>query len=368
MRCYGEKPASFLRLQPSGNIPVAIIDGIVYSQSNDIMFALETLFPNHKRLIKNESDSDRSRTQALLKLERKLFSFWMYWLTGSDAKGGKKAFIDVLTEVEMELNLVRDGDFFMGENVSIVDFMFAPFLERICASLLYYKGFQIRMPPGRGSEFPSINKWFDAMETLESYRVTKSDFYTHNWDLPPQLGGCVQEDFGLPFALAVNGDKLIGEDRASWAFPLVEHNGGIEPDWKWCADESIASREAVERLSFNHENIVRFAARGAGQQGFPAFSAPLSDPKAKPNESIIPSVDGMLRLVSLALLDGVESWESQTDDLSRLVVNNDSSSDVIKSLEYLRDRVGVPRDMRLPAARRLRATLNWAIERILINK
>lgn len=35
---------------------------------------------------------------------------------------------------------------------------------------------------------------------------------------------------------------------------------------------------------------------------------------------------------------------------------------VVASAEYLRDRVGVPRDMRLPAARQLRAHLNWLID------
>lgn len=35
---------------------------------------------------------------------------------------------------------------------------------------------------------------------------------------------------------------------------------------------------------------------------------------------------------------------------------------VVASAEYLRDRVGVPRDMKLPAARQLRAHLNWMID------
>lgn len=35
---------------------------------------------------------------------------------------------------------------------------------------------------------------------------------------------------------------------------------------------------------------------------------------------------------------------------------------VASSLVYLRDRVGVPRDMPLAAARQFRAHLNWAID------
>lgn len=35
---------------------------------------------------------------------------------------------------------------------------------------------------------------------------------------------------------------------------------------------------------------------------------------------------------------------------------------VIPALAYLRDRVCVPRDLRLPAARQFRAHLNWAID------
>lgn len=36
------------------------------------------------------------------------------------------------------------GPFFLGSDISLVDLVFAPFLERIAASILYYKGLIVR--------------------------------------------------------------------------------------------------------------------------------------------------------------------------------------------------------------------------------
>jgi glutathione S-transferase len=44
---------------------------------------------------------------------------------------------------------------------------------------------------------------------------------------------------------------------------------------------------------------------------------------------------------------------------------DDFTKAVVDSLAYMRDRVGVPRDMRLPAARLLRAHLNWAVDHLV---
>jgi glutathione S-transferase len=368
MRCYGEKPASFQRLQPSGAIPVAIIDGTVYNQSNDIIYALEQLYSGdgHKPMLPSQSDNEkRMKAQELLRLERTLFSGWMYWLTGSSRSKG--SFISALNEVESELN-AANGDFFLGKEVSLVDCMFTPFLERIVASLVFFKGFQIRVPKGENTDYPAINKWFDAMETLESYTLTKGCYYSHCWDLPPQLGGCTFEDGGEPYEKAINGEKLINGSRGSWELPLEPNLGGVEPDWDWCGDENAAKREAVERLTFNGNAIVAFAARGAGKKGMPPYSAALADPNAVPNESVKGSVDACLRITSEAMLHGTDAV---VEDLEQVVATISKEGgpehveNVIASLAYLRDRVGVPRDMRLPAARQLRAHLNFVIEKML---
>eukprot|EP00978_Attheya_sp_CCMP212_P029267 scaffold103445_cov58-Attheya_sp.AAC.6 len=373
MRCYGEKPLDFQRLQPSGAIPVVKIDETVYRQSNDALYALEESFPSSPELSPAKTD-DPMKAQKLLRLERTLFSVWMYWLTSSgDPKRYKKEFVSVLAQVEDELKQ-SPGAFFMGKKVNMVDIMFVPFLERICASLLYFKGFQIRVPPNTKTDFPNINKWFDAMEELESYQLTKSDYYTHCWDLPPQLGGCTFEPAGEPYERAINGERKLSGNGGSWELPLEAHNEGIEPDWTFGhgKDPEAARREAAERITANHAAIVQFAARGAGSKGFPPYSAPLADPNAKAGSQQLQAVvDSFLRLVCKALLSTDHKLlEPKLVEASQALLKGDDrslmfSQDVVQSLAYLRDRTGVPRDMRLPAAQQLRAHLNWVIGGIL---
>ena len=237
--------------------------------------------------------------------------------------------------------------------------------------MLFFKGYKIRVAPGESTDFPAVNKWFDAMEGLESYQLTKSDYYTHCWDLPPQLGGCTYDTPCEPYERAINGERTLDGTQGSWALPLSPNNQGVEPDWDFLGqDEDAAKREAVERLSYNNKAIVAFAARGAGRKGMPPFSAPLADPNAVPSDAVIGSVDACLKVVSIAMLDGIDAANDRMVTIAILIAKeggNQQVSDVIASLSYLRDRIGVPRDMRLPAARQLRAHLNWSIG-ILLEK
>ncbi|CAM9338970.1 unnamed protein product [Ectocarpus sp. 12 AP-2014] len=81
--------------------------------------------------------------------------------------------------------------------------------------------------------------------------------------------------------------------------------------------------------------------------------AELADPNAKPNKDFLPPVDAALRHVVHALLEGHEAAKST--GLSQ----QNPVEQVQLCLEYLRDRVGVPRDLPFAAARQLRAHLNW---------
>ena len=95
-----------------------------------------------------------ARQSQLLKLERYLFGAWLGWLVR--ARGGEDVaraeFLRALGEVEKALGLRGSSAFFLGsERPSMVDCVYAPFLERMAGSLLYYKGEELRLVLGGGA-------------------------------------------------------------------------------------------------------------------------------------------------------------------------------------------------------------------------
>uniref|UniRef100_A0A7S0LIK9 GST N-terminal domain-containing protein n=1 Tax=Coccolithus braarudii TaxID=221442 RepID=A0A7S0LIK9_9EUKA len=344
MNCYGEKPAWFWAMQPSGGIPVAKIDGQVIRESNDIIMAIENTFDGKPMLPVDEEEA--AAVQPLLGLERQIFSCWFRWLTSGSNDGALRIqFVALMAEVDDAL-ATRGGPYFLGADTSLVDCMFAPFLERMAASVLYYKGLAVRT----NGDWPNVVRWFEAMEERPSYRHICSDFYTHAHDLPPQIGRCQLTKEAERYAAAIDGLA------ASWQIPLPQagHEAIYEPIDHLGQDDDSARREAAERLLANWKAVSRFSARGVGKRGFPPVSAPLSDPNAGVGENLLPQVDIALRHVVQSLLQGELAPAELSDGLAVEVVT--------PSLGYLRDRVSVPRDMGYPAARQLRAHLNSVIK------
>jgi glutathione S-transferase len=125
------------------------------------------------------------------------------------------------------------------------------------------------------------------------------------------------------------------------------------------------SVQAAKKLIENHKAVVHFALRGASAKAGKKFSAPLADPDASPALEFEAPVSAALQCTATALLQGTEQAAKEFGGLKWLD-GQPSSDEVVNavqaSLEYLRDRIGVPRDMQLPAARQLRAHLNWTLD------
>lgn len=60
-----------------------------------------------------------------------------------NVQGNRRAFCKTMEAVDDALR-ATPGPFFLESGLSLVDLTFAPFLERIAASMVYYKGFVVR--------------------------------------------------------------------------------------------------------------------------------------------------------------------------------------------------------------------------------
>jgi len=113
MRCYGEKPAWFTKMVPSGLLPVVQLDGKIVTESMDIMFLLEERFPEKNPLLPSGGE-EMEAVEALLGLERRLFGAWLNRLKSSWPDMG--AFEKTMDQVNQALGRFG-GPYFLGEKV-----------------------------------------------------------------------------------------------------------------------------------------------------------------------------------------------------------------------------------------------------------
>jgi glutathione S-transferase len=293
MFCYGNKEEWYKRKVPSGMLPALELDGRMITESDDILIALESAFGPLGLGMQDPA------VLPLRQLERLLFGAWCSWLCQPanwfcQEQQNKERFVAVVAQVESALARTS-GPYFL-EDFSTADVVFTPYVERMNASLYYYKGYSLR------EENPVFSAWFDAMESRPTYRGTQSDFHTHAHDLPPQMGGCYEN--GEPQTLRYQNQV----DNGPWyGLPDVTY---AEPD--------SARAEALQRVIKHHPTLIR----------------------VNPIEDAV--FDEALRC-------------ALTQMMTQQVCMPPTGSDV--GLRYLRDRISVPRDMSIYAAKRLKTAL-----------
>lgn len=293
MFCYGKKEDWYKRKVPSGMLPAVELDGRLITESDDILIALERAFGP---LSLSMTDP---RVIPLRQLERLLFRAWCAWLcyparSPQEDQRNRQQFTGVVAKVEEALGSTP-GPYFLDE-FGTADVIFTPYVERMNASLYYYKGYSLREENSR------MAAWFDGMESRITYRGTQSDFHTHVHDLPPQMGGCFANS---ELQMRINQQRV---DHGPW-FGL--------PDVTY--PEPTTSRvEALHRVLKHRANIIR----------------------VNPVDDAV--VDVALRCALTTLMTGETCTPPPHSDVA---------------LRYLRDRISVPRDMSIYAAKRLREAL-----------
>ncbi len=308
MRCYGNKEDWYLRKVPSGIFPAVEIGQQIFTESDQILLELEKLFGplglplNHPKTI------------DLRKLERRLFRAWCKWLCSpsifKDQEYRKEKEFKFVAK-EMEVYLSKSSSDWIDEASNSTDHsipgsadvIFIPYLERMNASLAYYKGLNLR------KEFPYIHNWLSALEKSDVYRGTQGDFHTHAHDLPPQMGGCWK-------------NKNPSQENFSKLIDLGKGLGTQETTYKPLSStrpESIALKRVLKH---------RIPIMKLNPMGEDLFDQPL-------------------RAALSTMVDGHSYRPNKGSAIG---------------LRHLKDRISVPRDMPLLSARKLRQALEKTAE------
>ncbi len=293
MFCYGEKEKWYKGIVPSGMLPALELDGGIITESDDILMALEATFGPLSQGMKDPT------VIPLRQLERLLFRAWCTWLcyprwSRQQEQRNREQFIKVVAMVEEALGSTPSPYFL--EEFGTVDVIFTPYVERMNASLYYYKGYSLREENAR------FGAWFEAMESRPTYRGTQSDFHTHVHDLPPQMGGCYDNGESQT---QINQHRV---DNGPWL--------GL-PDVTYPEPET-SRKEALQRVIKHRSNIIR----------------------VNPADDRL--FDQALRCALTWMMTGETCQPPKGSDVA---------------LRYLRDRINVPRDMSIYAAKRLREAL-----------
>ncbi len=312
MFCYGQKESWFLDKVRSGKLPAIEFKGQIITESDDIIAFLENEFGALGSCI------TASHLRETRKLEREIFRSWCNWLCREsfnfmDSSFRKKRFKESISKLEKILSTSKTG--FIDPSVSnsgkiepgTGDIIFIPYMERMNASLAYYKGFNLR------GNYTYINKWLTLFENTSSYKGTQGDFHTHSHDLPPQMGGCFKEtnDQQVSFSISIDNGEGLGNLEFNKEFDL-----------------NYYAKFALKRVLKHKENIIK----------------------------VNPYNKGLFE-------------ESLRSTLTHMVTGEvyKPQYNAGESIKYLKNRISVPRDMPVISARILRQSLN-KIEAISDNK
>jgi glutathione S-transferase len=212
------------------------VNGQIITESQVIMQLLDEWHSDDEGY-KPMIPSNEKRYEKLAGLERELFSWWctlvfrpeggMGGMFGGGQKdgmsGSMQGFMDCIKKVDQELRSTR-GPWFFGEfdYPSMIDFIYISHVERMLASVAYWKGLNLRDPKWN---LKGLNAWLDAFEKREPYLAFKSDYYTHIKDIPPQYGPGY--DGGFKQDREAFSNMILGRD-GSWTLPL-SHDDPLQP-------------------------------------------------------------------------------------------------------------------------------------------
>jgi glutathione S-transferase len=177
------KPANFLEISPYGKVPVLKHGDHQIWESAIVNEYLEETFPKPPLLPK--APMERAQARIWINFaDTRLFATTGKLLYGRDPQPAVlKELAEHLLFIEQEgLDLSKDGPYWLGSDISLVDLTYYPWFEQV-AVLEHFRGFQWPMGLNR------LQAWWTTMKSRASVRAIAKpqDFYLEQYARLAQL-------------------------------------------------------------------------------------------------------------------------------------------------------------------------------------
>ncbi|MFM7886277.1 MAG: glutathione S-transferase family protein [Pseudanabaena sp.] len=173
---FQNKSAEFLKVSRYGKVPAIVHNGFELYESAIINEYLEEVFPEPALLPKDAGQKAIARIWIDYANTRFVPAFvkLLRGKTVEEQEQGRREFIEALLYIEQEGfgKFSGSGDYFFGEQLSLVDISFYPWFERLPV-IEHFRKFELP------AETPRIQKWWATLRDRESIKAVANpkEFY-----------------------------------------------------------------------------------------------------------------------------------------------------------------------------------------------
>ncbi|KAK8461192.1 hypothetical protein SEVIR_2G456800v4 [Setaria viridis] len=167
-----DKPAWFLeKVYPPGKVPVLEHNGNVIAESLDLLSYLDANFEGPKLLPQDDPAKQAFADELIGSSDPVIVALFRAGRAAAGAGGDDigELVAPALDKVEEALGRFSDGPFFLGQSMSAVDMVYAPFVERFKDFFAAAK--QYDMTQGR----PKLKEWIEELNKIDAYAATWGD-------------------------------------------------------------------------------------------------------------------------------------------------------------------------------------------------
>ncbi|KAL8720334.1 MAG: hypothetical protein Q9225_002796 [Loekoesia sp. 1 TL-2023] len=179
------KPASLLSLNPRGLVPTLQYDSKPLYESNVICEFLEDAFPDHGPALLPKDPYEKARCRIWMDFVTTriipAFHRFLQWQPSEaepDIGGVRREFLGTLREFSEAMVEGKDGPWFLGKDLSMVDLVLAPWAIRLWAFDALKEG-GLGMPAegeeGDDKVWKRWREWVEAVEGRKSVKETTSE-------------------------------------------------------------------------------------------------------------------------------------------------------------------------------------------------